>query len=177
MQGNFIVFFKFAIAVTELGIHDSTLGEIDAAAAALDGAATPAAVAQLAKATAWEPEKAPTAVVLVDLLQEMSEKRDRSLRPLRVALIVSAWDTMRDHGVTPEEWVRRDLALLHQYLLTNPDRFHCKVFGVSAQGGDVRDPHERERLRAFVDPSDRVEVVEPSGVGKDLSVPIAWVTG
>ena len=77
--------------------------------------------------------------------------------------------------MSPEDWVKRDLSLLYQFLLTNPDRFSCRVYGVSAQGGDVTDPATRTRLLAMVDATDRIEVSGIGVNGNDLSAPIAWV--
>jgi hypothetical protein len=160
----------------EYVVRPTTLVDVVAAAAA----AGPSNVGGVAatdapKATIWDPEKCPTAVVLVDLLAAMSDRRGATTTPLRVALVVSAWDTMQEHGMSPEDWAKRDLSLLHQFLLTNPDRFSCHVYGVSAQGGDVTDPATRSRLLAMADATDRIEVSGIGVTGNDLSAPIAWV--
>ncbi len=154
----------------------------DLAALAEAAGANPALVggavaAEASPSVRWDAEKAPTAVILVDLLSAMSERRALDRQPMRVGVVVSAWDTMHGAGVSPEEWLARDLALFHQYLLSNPELYQCEVYGVSAQGGDVTDQATRDRLLAIVDPTDRVEVISPQSRHKDLSAPIVWVMG
>jgi hypothetical protein len=124
----------------------------------------------------WDAEESPTATVLVDLLDTITHRRGPTEQPIRVALMVSAWDTMAALGMAPEEWVRRDLSLLYQYLLTNGDRYRCKVYGVSALGGDVTNTDVQSRLRNLIDPLDRISVVG-DGVTNDLTVPVAWASG
>jgi hypothetical protein len=128
---------------------------------------------------AWDATKTPDAVVLVDLLQAIAERR-RGGAPVPIALVVSAWDLVAEDGLEPDAWVAEHLALLAQYLTTNPVAFRARVFGVSANGGDVTDPASRERLTGYVDPAHRVRVVGdavPVAEHHDISVPVRWLLG
>jgi hypothetical protein len=130
----------------------------------------------------YNPAQAPTAAILVDLLQAFRSLKERAT-PSLVALVVSAWDTVQATAVglkapAPEEWVAERLPLLAQFLAVNTQAFSSRVYGVSAQGGDVRDPAEVARLLEFLDPERRIVVVGPDSapaVGPhDLSAPVRW---
>ena len=89
--------------------------------------------------TEWSPEKSPTQVILVDILQSLA------LPPLgngsrRIAVIISAWDKAEDAGMEPEEYLRVHLPLLHQFLRYSDYFTAVKIFGVSAIGGDLLVP-------------------------------------
>jgi hypothetical protein len=119
----------------------------------------------------WEVEFAPTQVRLTDAMQELL--RLRGVRPLRVALVLSAWDQV--HDLAPEAWARKHLGLLSQLLDGHP-LVEWTAFGVSAQGGDFQDEEDLKRLekkslsaRPFVDEADGSRV----GIG----APVKWVLG
>lgn len=106
--------------------------------------------------------KPPTQVALVDALQLICEQRGP--HRWRVALVMSAWDLTQD-GMTPEQFVAKNLPLLVQYLNANEDWLEVRIFGLSAQGGDFKDPAARAELgvrdtveRAIVHGSDGVDV-------------------
>lgn len=117
----------------------------------------------------WEPRLAPTQVQLVDLLQFVDQFATR--RPLRLAVIVSAWDLVQE--ASPNSWIGKRLPLLYQYLTANQDAFTCQYFGISGQGGDLE--KDAARLRALSEPSQRIEVVtdgnEPTC---DITLPVRW---
>lgn len=129
----------------------------------------------------WRPEVAPTQVQVVDLLQ-LLRREPLDVGPRRLAVMLSAWDRVRDEGLTPEEYLRGKLPLLDQYLRCGADSWvHC-VYGVSAQGGeydsvegtDARQ-EDASRLRELNMPSTRIQLVGPRGETNDLTEPLAWL--
>lgn len=124
--------------------------------------------------TAWNPKESPTQVILVDLLQALFSSPDFGReRPL--ALVVSAWDKVDEMGQTPEEFVEFALPLLYQYLQCGCQYSNFKIFGVSAQGGDLTEPDELKRLQEQDNPVDRILVVDGHSKSHDLTSPIAWL--
>lgn len=122
----------------------------------------------------WAPENSPTQVVLVDILQLLT------LPPLgrrgrKLAVIISAWDKADGSGLTPEEYLQAHLPLLHQFLQCSSIFSEVKVFGVSAQGGDLDLRIDNVRLKAEDEPSRRIRMVEDHGSKHDLTVPIKWL--
>ena len=126
------------------------------------------------------PERDPTQVILVDLLQILSQPPILH-ESLRIAVVVSAWDLIEKvqtkGGVSkenPNTWFEEHLPLLHQFLKNNHDWIQFKVFGVSAQGGDYADQQEVSNLRSIA-PEDRVRVVEEAKTTNDLTAPMSWL--
>ena len=108
--------------------------------------------------------KPPTQVALVDALQLICEQRGP--RRWRVALVISAWD-LTQNGMTPEQFVAKNLPLLVQYLNANEAWLEVRIFGLSAQGGDFKDPAARAELEA----RDTVErAIVHGSDGADLGV-------
>ena len=141
---------------------------------------------QYQKQNDWSHHFVPEQVRLVDLLQFMQRSPFR-VRHRRLAIAISAWDVVDDATLEPAQWLERECPLLHQYLISNAEYFEVKVFGISAQGGDVpRDiegasaPQQQSRddlLKQL--PSERVKCV---GAGtdtdeRDLTAPICWLMG
>lgn len=119
----------------------------------------------------WDATKAPTQTILADLLEALSELNDRTLP---VAVIVSAWDRAQGE-VTPAAWLELNLPLVWQ-MLTWPGRAAAfDVFGVSAQGGDVTDPAEHDRLGRVSPVYERVAVVHDGERFTDISAPVRWL--
>ena len=118
----------------------------------------------------WEPEMAPTQAVLCDLLESI--KRERGGSPARTAVVVSAWDVVRDLGVSPQQWLELQVPLLWQWLDAQEEPFEFEAFGISAQGGDVTDQATREGLAENADPLERIL----RGPGAhDLIDPLLWL--
>jgi hypothetical protein len=119
----------------------------------------------------WNPERAPTQVQLVELLQFISG-RDYFTPPFRLAVVISAWDQLTRLNKTPAEWLAREFPLFHQFLHGNITLFESAIYGVSAQGGDYS---QRAPLLEKT-PSERIEVV---GVNirnpHDLTEPLQWL--
>ena len=121
---------------------------------------------------AFDPKKACTAAKLVDLMENILDATRHS-PPTRIAVVVSAWDTVGGDR-TPEEWLAERLPGLSDMLIANRELVECRVFGVSAQGGRLPEQEAelvgRElRLRAFARAG--------SGQPADLSDPIRWAAG
>lgn len=119
----------------------------------------------------WNPERTPTQVQLVELLQFISGS-DYFRAPFRLVIIISAWDQLKPLGQSPVEWLAHEFPLLHQLLSSNQKLFESAIYGLSAQGGDY------SQRAAILDktPSDRIEVV---GVNirnpHDLTEPLQWL--
>lgn len=122
---------------------------------------------------AWSSELLPTQAKLVELLQFLLERTQRSLR---VAVVVSAWDLVDKLGA-PHEFVARELPLLQQFLEANNDLFEYSVFGVSAQGGDITVAAAKKTLLELGDALKRIKVRQGQQTGSDITKPIAWLLG
>jgi hypothetical protein len=120
----------------------------------------------------WDPRMAPTQVQLVELLQFIEDFPETTF-PFKLAIIISAWDLLDILGISPEEWVKKELPLLHQYLFTNKNIFPYKIFGVSAQGWPYKD--NEVKVSACTEPADRIIIKCDGYNGKDLTKPVAWI--
>lgn len=120
---------------------------------------------------------APTAVHLVDLIQIAVAARTSSTRA-RIAVIVSAWDTVDGPlwGMVarPREWLSSALPMFVQYMDANSDEFAWRAFGVSAQGCDFMDSAAVDALLAL--PYDRRPVVvTENDWTHDIAEPLRWL--
>ncbi len=141
--------------------------------AELNGSQKADTMAASAETSTWSPDKLPTQVSLVELLQFLLE---RTQRRLRVAVVVSAWDLVDNLGA-PHDFVARALPLLHQFLGSNDDLIEHSVFGVSAQGGDVTVETEKQTLLELEDAMQRIKVRQEQQTSQDITKPIAWLLG
>lgn len=122
----------------------------------------------------WDPVKAASIVQLVDVLQFLK----RHLKtPLKIAVMVSAWDLIKRNYATPEDFIRTRTPILEQFLRTNSDSFDFNVFGVSALGGDLENKADTDRLQNETHcASERIEVVPAlQGTEHDITRPLRWV--
>jgi hypothetical protein len=118
----------------------------------------------------WTPEQSSTQVQLVDILQILLQLRNER-SPLRLAVIISAWDLVRSK-IPPSIWLDGRLPLLSQFVKANPDRIVADVFGISAQGGDLS--ADLAALEKIAVPATRCIAVrgvtlEPVSIGAPLS--------
>lgn len=122
----------------------------------------------------WSIEKLPTQVALVELLQFALES---VVRKVRLAVVISAWDLVEKASFTgtPQEYLKRELPLLRQFLDSNDDRLEHTVFGVSAQGGDITVEEQKTALLGFDDALKRIKVLHGSESSQDITRPIAWL--
>lgn len=133
------------------------------------------------------PPQLPTQVVLVDWLQCLSDAyRDirKSDQPLRVSIVLSAWDLApaEARNADPDRYMEANLPLLYDFLLGNPHLFEPKSFGVSIAGGVLTkddSPFMRQYLQE--DPNSNGYVVFSKDVevltSNDLTLPLAWAFG
>lgn len=122
---------------------------------------------------AWKPDLVPEQVRLVDLLQFLQRQPFRR-KKRRVAVVVSAWDVVALPRPSPNDWLSRELPLLHQFLVANPSSFEFRVYAVSAQGGGYVTPEQRAELLSQT-PSERIQCVGPDTQAHDLTAPIVWL--
>jgi hypothetical protein len=120
----------------------------------------------------WTPKLAPTQVQLVEMLQ-FASLLHVDPRPIRIGVVISAWDLVKE-PVRPTDWLESQLPLLSQFLESNQRETPYRVFGVSAQGGDLE--KDKSRLQAETVPTKRIRVVgnalEPSS---DLTAPLRFL--
>lgn len=118
-------------------------------------------------------KEVPTQTILVDLLQN-TLLFGGSIK--KVAVIISAWDYFIDTNISPIDWISGRMPLLHQYLTCNVDRFNHKVWGISAQGGDLKakEGSIREKLLE-VSPVKRIVVTDGKIKNNDITLPIKWL--
>lgn len=121
---------------------------------------------------AWSADLVPHCVQFVDLLQFLLE---RSQKKLRLVVVVSAWDLVDDLGMAPNVYVENQVPLLHQFLVANDDLIEHEVFGVSAQGGDIKAADQKKSLLSVEDASLRIKVVHGDEKGHDIAKPIVWL--
>lgn len=121
----------------------------------------------------WSPEMVPTQVRLVDLLQFIQQK-PFARRKRKLAVVISAWDVVPQPQSSPLEWLKRELPLLYQFLISNPESFDFKTYGISAQGGDVTGSRRQQMLQLM--PSKRIICVEGTTSNSDLTAPLVWLT-
>jgi hypothetical protein len=129
----------------------------------------------------WDPADAPLQVQLVDLLQCM-RRPPFEKPPLKIALIVSAWDLAPAGATDASVWLEDRYPLLSQYLHNSEDVRDVRIYGVSAQGGQLSKKGDspgpdRERLLAVRPPSKRIQIVGPDVAEHDLTRPLLWLAG
>jgi hypothetical protein len=126
-------------------------------------------------------EKTPTQVLLVDLLQLLHHARGGE--PFKLALIISAYDLITNPrliladepiALSPAEWLRETMPLLAQYLNSTLGG-DLRIYGVSAQGGNLTNAEDKVRLKNTLNASERVWVLEGERKHADLSAPIRWL--
>ncbi len=135
-----------------------------------------------ANATDWRLEDASKQVKLVDLLQFMAETRAHS--PLRVAIVISAWDLVvgaipaLEHEMPkdPARFLAKRWPLLTQFIEGNSEGFPSRIFGVSARGGGST-PEEIARLTMITHPRERILIVDGTERSNDLTRPVRWLLG
>lgn len=153
-------------------VHPSEVTEpvrIDEAEPLVAAIGQEAAAAAAVEVKPWTHDAIPTQVNVVELLQF---HRARTRGPFCVGVVISAWDLVSGLGKTPSEWIESTMPLLGQFLRNNADEMPFKVFGVSAQGGDLA---AVDSLTAVAKPSERIQVVDGLEISHDITRPIAWL--
>lgn len=112
-----------------------------------------------------------TAAELIDAFENLAELWN-GRRPVRVGIIVSAWDRVGgDPKPSPYQWLQARLPGILATLESNRDVADFEVFGVSAQGGPLE---AREELLARGEVCDRVFAEDRSGRRISLVDPVRW---
>ena len=114
-------------------------------------------------------EHAATAAELIDVFENVTELCRESW-PIRLAVIISAWDRV-DGDPTPQEWLATRLPAVLATIESNPDIAALEVFGVSAQGGPLE---AREELLTRGEICDRVYARDRAGQPVSLVAPVRW---
>ena len=133
----------------------------------------------------FDPDRVPTQVKMIELLQFIASKSYLS-HLTHIAVIISAWDRIKSFYKSPEEWLIQQTPLLDQYFKANQGRFTIRIYGVSAQGGEIlkegtpadieKASIEAARLAQFIKPSERIIVQErDSQPHHDITSPIKWL--
>jgi Double-GTPase 1 len=123
----------------------------------------------------FDKEHIPTQLVLSDLIEiQLSQIPSGKLH---LALVISAWDSVikLDNTISPFKWLEKNMPLLYQYLICNNEKLNFRVFGVSANGGDVKNLEDKKRLQNFPEPTDRIFVQEEEVKHKNIASPIEWI--
>jgi hypothetical protein len=111
-----------------------------------------------------------TQVSLIELIQFFVAA---SPRPIRVSLVISAWD-LEPKRLHPQEWLSKNAPMLAQFLQLNTDEVEATVWGVSAQGADWSDEQVREEYKDK-DPIERAMIHAADGTVVGVAAPLRWV--
>jgi hypothetical protein len=111
-----------------------------------------------------------TQVSLIELIQFFAAT---SPRPVRVSVIVSAWD-LEPKKLKPQQWLSKNAPMLAQFFEVNTDEVEATVWGVSAQGADLFDAKVREEYKDK-DPIDRARILAADGTEVGVAAPLRWV--
>ncbi|AZU56446.1 hypothetical protein [Ralstonia pseudosolanacearum] len=128
----------------------------------------------------WVPKETPLQVQIVDLLEAM-QRPPFLAKPMRVAVIISAWDLTNEESA--DGWLATRMPLLDQYLRNRQGMIAAvRIYGVSAQGGMLSKKEkgpgpDRDRLLKVQPPSRRIRIVGPDVVEHDLTCPLLWLGG
>jgi hypothetical protein len=141
---------------------------------------------QVSEANAGPP-KLPTQVVLVDWLQCLSTAHRAihiSEEPLPVSVVLSAWDEVpqESRNADPDDYLSRNLPLLHDFLAGNRHLFTPKSFGISVAGGVLSEEDTPFMKKFLKEDPNKTGYVVFTDAGKvvtsnDLTLPLAWAFG
>lgn len=137
-----------------------------------DGLGCDEDVPETVKQKRWHAGDASTQVKLVEFLQFFTH--DPAVYPLsRVAVVISAWDVVREK-ITPIKWLEKRLPLLHQYLESNRQWLASRIYGLSAQAGDLK--RDAVQLQGYLRHSERIQIIGEDCSEHDITAPIKWLT-
>lgn len=123
---------------------------------------------------AWRREDLPRQVKIVQILSDL-QRSPFAQRRRRIAIMVSAWDLARGMNIPPRDWLAIHMPLVDQYLKTNSAAFDHEIYGISAQGIDLRDTAAVDAAAKLPQSSRRIQIVGPEGEGHDLTLPLVWL--
>lgn len=119
----------------------------------------------------WSAKESPTQTKLIEILQFLVEHMSF---PVRLGLIISAWDLVMNEGQTPEDYLKSRLPMLDQFLSSNQEIFNSRVYGISALGGSLET--DKNRLLTL-EPAERAIIVTGTDKSHDISKPLKWLCG
>ena len=126
------------------------------------------------EAEPWDPDRcSPTQVAIVDILQLLARPPLTTNSTKKLVVILSAWDLVLEHGLSPQEHLANEFPLLNQYLKAGFSYSDWTVFGVSALGGDL--DKDEGKLAEKDNPSERIIVRSGDNTYHDLTLPIKWL--
>lgn len=112
---------------------------------------------------------------VVELLLALLEILRKSIKPINIRFIMSAWDMVEKkygHDILPEGAMREMFPLLYQCIQCNSDRMNYEFWGVAALGGDLNDPNDKKRIQ--IEELEAICVVTPKGKkSNDLTAVLA----
>ncbi|MBG7622107.1 hypothetical protein I5R65_21760 [Herbaspirillum sp. AP02] len=128
---------------------------------------------------AWTPRMAPTQVQVIDLLQSL-QNPPFDVGPRKLALVLSAWDTVEAEKLSPKDYLAKRMPLLRQYLTNGlNDGWTFRIYGISAQGGDYDKKSQptvaADNLRELSSPTERIKVEYDGNISHDLTEPLHWL--
>jgi len=121
----------------------------------------------------WTPQDMPEQVKIVQLLSDLIRPPFAPVRR-RIAVMISAWDIVRDMQLSPSEWLTLHLPLVNQFLRANHEYFEAEIYGVSAQGVSLEDDQAIHEV-ARRSPSQRIQIVRQGVEGNDITEPLVWL--
>ena len=95
----------------------------------------------------------------------------RTRWPIRLGIIISAWDTV-EGSPTPASWLRDRAPALDSFSRANTDMIEWSLYGVSAQGGKL--PCQRDKLLARGSVRDRAYARNANGDAVPVTDPLRW---
>lgn len=111
-----------------------------------------------------------TAAKCIDALENILAFK-RTSWPIRLGIVISAWDTV-EGSPTPKSWLNRNLPALDGFATANTDMIDWTLYGVSAQGGKL--PTQRDKLLASGSVRKRVYARNASGGSVPVTDPLCW---
>lgn len=121
----------------------------------------------------WSPQDLPEQVKIVQLLSDLIRPPFELLQR-RIAVMISAWDLVRDMQLTPADWLALHMPLVSQFLKTNSVYFESRIYGVSAQGLKLEDNEAIHDISKRI-PSQRIQIVGQVREGHDITEPLVWL--
>ena len=119
----------------------------------------------------FENASACTVAQCLDALENILWSR-RSGWPIRLVIVISAWDTV-DGSPTSGEWLKDRAPALISFANANRDMVEWSLYGVSAQGGRL--PNDRDELLARGSVRERAYARNARGDTVSLAEPLRWV--
>lgn len=120
----------------------------------------------------FDARRVPEQTRIVELLQ-LLQTAPFVRRRRRLVVAISAWDVVVDDGVTPDEWVTKEMPLLDQFLRNNPELYETRCCGISAQGGVLKGEIRTTLLKKT--PAERVICQWEGKSGPDITLPLRWL--